>query len=229
MKEIYIFKNGKTIQARIEKLFETFGPYTIEGRRLDLLTKVQLLVDSSTTSTYQSGTNTSIAKTGSMVGRAVMGGVLIGGVGAVIGGLSGKRESVINTVNNEILHTELTAELIFEDGYSLYVLLKDKGSFHWLLSFVNQTPLTDEEIEIDREKREKEVERIRLEVERIRLLEEKEDKKSELKSELATNRYFLEKEKREQAVKIKEKFIIIIILVCIAIIMINKALYGGAV
>ncbi len=31
-----------------------------------------------------------------------VGGVLIGGVGAVIGGLSGKRDSVINTVNNEI-------------------------------------------------------------------------------------------------------------------------------
>ncbi len=31
-----------------------------------------------------------------------VGGVLIGGVGAVIGGLSGKRDSVINTVKNEI-------------------------------------------------------------------------------------------------------------------------------
>ena len=75
MNEIYIFKNGETIPARIEKLFETHGPYTIEGKRLDFLTKVQLLVDSSSTSTLQSGTSTSSAKTGSMVGRAVVGGV----------------------------------------------------------------------------------------------------------------------------------------------------------
>ncbi|MGZ4159738.1 MAG: hypothetical protein ACXVNF_02910 [Neobacillus sp.] len=149
-KEIYIFKDGKNIPAKIEKLFRTYGPYTIEGKRLDLLSKVQLLADSSTTSTIQSGTSTSSAKTGSMVGRAVVGGALAGGTGAVIGGLSGKRDSVINTVSSETLHTELTAELIFEDGGSMYVLLKDIKAFHWLLGFANQPSLTKDELEVEK-------------------------------------------------------------------------------
>jgi len=102
---LYTFKDGKAIPARIERLFKTHGPYTIEGQRLDFLTKVQLLVDSSTTSTSQSGTSTSKANTGNMIGRAVVGGILIGGVGAVIGGLSAKRESDINNISSETLHT----------------------------------------------------------------------------------------------------------------------------
>lgn len=107
MKDIYIFKNGETIPAKIEKLFETHGPYTIEGKRLDLLSKVQVVVDSS------------------------------------------KRESIINS---EILNTELTAELTFEDQSSLYVLIKSIESFHWLLGFSNQQPLTDAELEVEKNK-----------------------------------------------------------------------------
>jgi hypothetical protein len=36
MKDIYVLKSGETVPAKIVELFERHGPYTIEGRRLDL-------------------------------------------------------------------------------------------------------------------------------------------------------------------------------------------------
>ena len=147
MNDIYIFRDGQTIPAKIEQLFVTHGPYTIEGKRLDLLTKAQIIVDSSTSSISQVGTSSSTANTGSMLGRAVVGGVLTGGAGAVIGGLSGKRDSTINTVSSESKNTELTTELTFDDGSSLYVLIKSMKSFHWLLGFASQRAWSEGEIE----------------------------------------------------------------------------------
>ena len=124
----------------------------LEDQRLDQLTKVQLLLDSSIVSTHQTGTGTSKAKTGNVIGRVVVGGVLMGGTGAVIGGLSGQRESEINTQIHSTTETELTAELFFENDKSLYVLLKSKEAFHWLLGFANQPSLTDTELELEKNK-----------------------------------------------------------------------------
>lgn len=45
MKNIFIFKNGKTAKADIKKLFLTHGPDTIEGKRLDHLKQVKLMTD----------------------------------------------------------------------------------------------------------------------------------------------------------------------------------------
>ncbi|MGZ4978709.1 MAG: hypothetical protein ACXV8O_16305 [Methylobacter sp.] len=151
MNDIYIFKNGETVPAQIERMFGTHGPYILENRRLDFLTKVQIITDSSTSTINQTGTSVSNAKTGSMLGRAVVGGVLAGGTGAVIGGLSGKRETQINTISSEIVDTALTAELIFEDGSLMYVLLKSIESFQWLLGFANQPSMNDEQLEIEEE------------------------------------------------------------------------------
>jgi len=48
--------------------------------------------------------------------------------------------------------TELTAELIFEGGNFMCVLIKSMESFHWLLGFTNQRPLTDGELEVEKNK-----------------------------------------------------------------------------
>jgi hypothetical protein len=154
MKEIFFLKSGESLPAKIEKLFQTHGPFTIEGRRLDCLAKVNVLVDSSISTMQTTGTSTSKAKTGSMLGRAVVGGVLTGGSGAIIGGLSGKREAYTNTISSEVKQTEITAELIFQDENSLYVVIKSIEAFHWLLSFAGQRPLTDDELEVERNKAE---------------------------------------------------------------------------
>lgn len=167
MKDIYIFKDGQTRPAKIERLFDTHGPYTIEDRRLDKLIKVQVMVDSSTSTISQTGTTMERAQTGSMLGRALVGGVLAGGTGAVVGGLSGKRESNINAVSSESLNTDLTAEIIFDDSSSMYVQIKSIESFHWLLSFAGQPPLTDEELEDEKVKAQEAA------TERAKALEEK--------------------------------------------------------
>ncbi len=152
MKDIYIFRDGEVIPAKIERLFKTHGPYTLEGKRLDLLSKVQVVVDSSSSSTSELGTSTSNAKTGNMLGRAIVGGVLTGGVGAVIGGLSGARESIINSVTSESINTQLTTELIFEDRSTLYLLINNLESFHWLLGFSNQEAWSEEKLSIEKNK-----------------------------------------------------------------------------
>jgi hypothetical protein len=164
---ICVFKNGQTVPAVIKLLISTwhlndYGQMYVnyddskvvflEGQRLDKLIKVQLLLDSSTTSTFQTGTEVNKANTGSMIGRAIIGGVLLGGTGAVIGGLSGKRESEINAQSYSTTRTEFTAELLFDNGKSIYVLIKSQSAFHWLLGFANQPSLTNEELAIEKQK-----------------------------------------------------------------------------
>ena len=53
---------------------------------------------------------TTITKSGASVGRALVGGVLLGGVGAVVGGLSGKKESSekINKIELQIIMNDTT-------------------------------------------------------------------------------------------------------------------------
>lgn len=51
-----------------------------------------------------SATATTTTDTGSMVGRAVVGGVLLGGAGAMIGGSTAKKETMINQEDDTIVH-----------------------------------------------------------------------------------------------------------------------------
>jgi hypothetical protein len=60
--------------------------------------KVDIYEDGRISSSITSTSGTSKAKTSSMIGRATVGGVLLGGTGAVIGGTTGKRE--IGTTSN---------------------------------------------------------------------------------------------------------------------------------
>jgi len=152
MKGIYIFNDGIGVNANIKRLFDTDGPYTIEGRRLDQLAKVQVLVDSSVSTIKKTGTTIEKANSGSMLGRAVAGAVIAGGAGAVVGGLSGKKESVTSSISSESIAIDITAELIFEDNGSIYVQIKSNDALHWLLGFANQKPMTDDEIELERNK-----------------------------------------------------------------------------
>lgn len=151
MAEIYIFGEKGTVPATISRLYGAYGSQTIEGHRLDCLTNVQILANSSTSTINQTGSSIDQAKTGSMLGRAAVGGALLGGTGAIVGGITGKRESLHDNTSIETLHTELTAELSFNDGTSLYVLLTTIEVFHWLLSFVGKAPLTDEELKKEEE------------------------------------------------------------------------------
>lgn len=146
MHGIHVIHDGKKVPAHIEKMFGEFGPYMLNGKRLDLLTKVQILVDSSISTTTTSGSSSSSASTGNMVKRAIVGGVLLGGAGALVGGVTGKRDSEIKSTSTESITTELTAELSFADGRSQYVFLTNMEGFHWLLGQANLEPMSDAEL-----------------------------------------------------------------------------------
>lgn len=146
MHGINVINDGKKVPAHIEKMFGEFGPYMLNGKRLDLLTKVQILVDSSISTTTTSGSSSSSASTGNMVKRAIVGGVLLGGAGALAGGVTGKRDSEIKSTSTESISTELTAELTFADGRSQYVFLTNMEGFHWLLGQANLEPMSDAEL-----------------------------------------------------------------------------------
>ncbi|CAG1021994.1 hypothetical protein MTYM_01408 [Methylococcales bacterium] len=51
MQDIYVLKSGESVPAKIERMFETHGPYMIEGQRLDFLSKVNILADSTNSAT----------------------------------------------------------------------------------------------------------------------------------------------------------------------------------
>lgn len=150
MSDIYIFKNGNKVRATIQKMFGTHGPYLLEGKRLDLLNKVQLLHDSSTATHHQTGTSVEKVNNKNMLKRAVVGELLLGPAGAIIGGNTAERTSTISSTTTTQVQTQITAELIYLDGGSQYIFMDDLKPFHWLLGFANQTPLSDEEIERER-------------------------------------------------------------------------------
>lgn len=151
MSDIYILKNGGKQKVSVVKMFKTHGAYLLDGKRVDHLQKVQLLHDSSTQTYSQKGSSIDSVNNANMLKRAVVGGVLTGGVGAVIGGVTAERTSSINSVTKTTVNTELTAELTYLDGESQFVVFDDLKPYHWLLSFVNQTPMTDEEIEKEKQ------------------------------------------------------------------------------
>jgi predicted Zn finger-like uncharacterized protein len=199
--DIYIFKEGRPVLAEIKRLIGKDSKVVfLEDQRLDQLTKVSLLFDSSTTTSKEINK----ANTGSMLGRAAAGAIVFGGAGAVVGGLSGSRESVINT---SIIGTELTAELLFENGKNIYVLLIHKDLFYWLLGFANQPLLTDKELNFEKQKAEeyKKEQLLAIENEKIK------NEKLELEEK---SKIFIENESEKKLIK----KIFIASIICITII-----------
>lgn len=79
------------------------------------LADVQLIEDIST-----SETNTiQKSNTGNTIGRAVIGGVIAGGVGAVIGGVTSKKEMVSNTISKKKYTVKITKKSL-TDSTKLY-------------------------------------------------------------------------------------------------------------
>jgi hypothetical protein len=150
MDGIFVFQNGNRVPAKVERMFKTHGVFLINGVRLDTLSKLQILVDSSTSTRFESGQSITTSDTDSAVGRAIVGGIILGGAGAVIGGTTGKKTSAIDSVITEVRNTQLTAGLTFNDGSTMNVFLTSLEVYHWLLDMVGKPPMTDEELEAER-------------------------------------------------------------------------------
>jgi len=150
MEGINVIINGTITPANIERMFVTHGPYQLNGLRLDKLSKVEVLVDSSTTTKFETGSSVTKSKTGSMIGRTIVGGVVLGGAGAIIGGATGKKASTNTSITTETRDTELTVQLTFYDGITMNVFITKLESFHWLLGMAGHTPMSDKQIESER-------------------------------------------------------------------------------
>ena len=72
---------------------------------------------------FQKQSSTTKVSTGNMLGRAVVGGVLLGGVGAIIGGATAKKETIINAPEVHTTH-----------DYNIYITVNSLSNPHITLS-----------------------------------------------------------------------------------------------
>lgn len=150
MKTITLIASGKARVVRLEKLFDTYGPWTIEGQRVDQLKDVVLLSESSTSTFTESGTGLSKTSTAGVVGRSLVGGVLAGGVGAVVGGATAGRKESYQAVTTEKKIFDMTVSLEWMDGVKKIAKLDSPEDLRWLVSYVGQPEMTGEGIEEDK-------------------------------------------------------------------------------
>lgn len=148
MNGVFTLKDGNMVPANIRRMYDTHGPYMMDEQRLDMLTKVTLLVDASTTTSYQTGTESSTAKTSSIVGRSVVGWALTGGAGAIIGGVTAKRSTTQNSTITQDIHTNLTVMLEFLNAAPVHVNVTDLASYHLLLEQVECEPTSDYQLQV---------------------------------------------------------------------------------
>ena len=88
-------------------------------------------------------TATSKTNTGNMVGRAIVGGVLLGGAGAIIGGSTAKRNTVIEHGMDTSIHNKEV-----EHNYTVAITVKDISNPVLYLNVGSNTGLKDEIISL---------------------------------------------------------------------------------
>ena len=164
---IEINSTGIKKKATIEKLFLHNGPFCITQSknkdgfpvplaRLDYIETVEVVNDLSTRSTITTseGNSVTTAKTGNMVKRAVIGGVLTGGAGAVIGGVTGTKNTEVSTISNssETIKYLVTLQVKFKDGKVLIISVNDPEITELLYSHIGTECISDDELEILKQK-----------------------------------------------------------------------------
>jgi hypothetical protein len=79
--------------------------------------------------------------------------LLLGNTGAAVGAISGRKttDTNINTTTKETKKTKLTVELVFNDGPIMNVFVISINPYHWLISFASQEPMSDADVELEKE------------------------------------------------------------------------------
>lgn len=148
---VVLLKDGKKIKASTYQMFETHGVPMLDEQRLDTLVDVSLLFDGSTVETHSTSSGESTVNNKNMAKRAVVGGVLLGGTGAIIGGATAKQEIITNSRTVEKIKANLTVKLCYDSGFEQIIILNNIDHFHYFMSFVNMRPKSDNDIAHDRE------------------------------------------------------------------------------
>lgn len=147
MNNITIVASGQNKIVAITKLFGSFGPWCIEGKRIDQLADVILLSDGTSSTFIESGVGTSKASTGSVIGRSLVGGLLTGGVGAIIGGSTASRNEIFESKVTEQKIYDFTVKLLWKDSSAAIAQINNPSDLRWLASFIGQPEMSENEIE----------------------------------------------------------------------------------
>lgn len=86
-------------------IFESTSTIMINNQVLKFKDILGFNVFDNSTVIYSGQTAVTKSKTGSSLGRAVVGGALLGGVGAIIGGTTGKKETVLSAQTSSVNHS----------------------------------------------------------------------------------------------------------------------------
>ena len=194
--EVEAIIDGKYINCSIGKMFNNQGPFCIYEsvdwyglpivlRRLDKMQSIEVLSDLSKRRTSTKTSGNQGASTSNVVGRAIVGGLISGGVGAIIGGVTGEKRITTSSISTEDIDLNLILSIRFSDEPSLTIKLTDTSVLEFIASFSGSTAASDDELaslkenflaDFDKEKKrlEKVNEEINKIVERKRL--EKEEK-----------------------------------------------------
>jgi len=152
MKLIKIIEAGNTKIVPVKMLYNTYGPLALAGGRLDQLRDVVLVADSTTSTFEEKGNSESKARTGSVIGRSLVGGLLVGGVGAVVGGTTAGRSDSFTSVTQEKKSYNFTLSLEWKDGTRKIASVDNPQDLEWLMSFLGSPEMSEEEIHVQKEK-----------------------------------------------------------------------------
>lgn len=162
MYTVEIVSAGVKKKIKIDKLFIYNGPFCfyhikdVNGfpksiGRFDEIEEIETISDLSirNTETISEGTSTTKAATGNLVKRAVVGGVLTGVGGAVIGGVTGTKNTETVTISKSLEKIEYLVKLKvkFVDGQILIVNVNDSEITELLFSHIGVQTIQDEKLE----------------------------------------------------------------------------------
>jgi hypothetical protein len=142
--EIYTLETGTPQLAIIKESFDN-GPLLLNEQRLDLLENVEILLNSSTMTTYGTGSAVTTSSSGSMIGRGIVGAVIAGPTVGLVAALSGKKNTTSQNVSTEVVNLEVTIKLTFSDNFILNALIKDQETYQFLLSMITTQPMKEED------------------------------------------------------------------------------------
>lgn len=156
-----IWSEGVKKKAKIAKLFLTEGPFClyqihdVNGfpkpiARLDNIKQIEVVDDLSTSKTIVTteANSTTTSSTGNLVKRAVIGGILLGPTGAVIGGVTGTKntKTIENSEYTEKVNYLLNINLILKDGMSIIVKVDNPEVTDLFCSYLGAKTVTDGEL-----------------------------------------------------------------------------------
>lgn len=167
MYKLKIITAGVKKAAEIMPLCLYEGPYCIayiigsDGfpksiARLDNIENISIIDNLSTreVTTISEGEETTTSKTGNLVKRGIVGGVLLGPTGAIIGGVTGTKNTVKvgKDISTETVNYLVKLQINFKDNTTMLVEVNDPQITELLFSHIGVEVIADEKIEKIRER-----------------------------------------------------------------------------